>query len=121
MADVSGPSFITLLVSNVETSRRFYTDKIGLPESPEKRPKAQAYATKPSGMAIRQMEPESPKSASPGQGILVWLHTTDSKAFHDQLKAKGVFIAKELEDGPFGKTFSFQDPDGYVLGVYDGA
>ena len=72
-------------------------------------------------MAIRQDEAESPKAASPGQGVLIWLHTTDSKAMHDTLKERGVSIARELEDGPFGKTFSFKDPDGYVMGVYDGA
>lgn len=121
MAELSGPSFVTLLVDNLETSRRFYKDKLGLPESAEKRPNAQAFATKPCGIALRQSEPESPKSSNPGQGILVWFHTTDSKALHDQLKERGVTIARELEDSPFGKTFSFHDPDGYVLGVYDGA
>lgn len=121
MTELSGPSFVTLLVENLETSRAFYRDKIGLKESAEKRPNAQAFDTKPCGLALRQREPESPKAASPGQGILVWFHAADSKAMHDQLKAKEVVIAREMENGPFGKTFSFQDPDGYVLGIYDGA
>lgn len=121
MTELSGPSFVTLLVGNLETSRAFYKDTIGFKESAEKRPGAQAFDTKPCGLALRVMEPESPKAASPGQGVLVWFHTTDSKAMHDQLKAKGVVIAREMENSPFGRTFSFQDPDGYVLGVYDGA
>ncbi len=30
------------------------------------------------------------------------------------------FIVEELRQGPFGMTFSFKDPDGYVLTVHDG-
>lgn len=119
--ELSGPSFVTLLVSNVENSRTFYREKVGLPESAEKRPDAQAFDTKPCGLALRKREAESPTPSSPGDGILLWFHAKDSKAMHDQLKGRGVTIARELEDGPFGKTFSFHDPDGFVLGVYDGA
>jgi catechol 2,3-dioxygenase-like lactoylglutathione lyase family enzyme len=120
--DLSGPSFVTLLVSNLEASERFYREKLGFPLA-EVQPKgnARAFDIKPCGLALRLMEPESPKAAAPGAGILLWFHTTDSKALHDQLKASEVDIAIELADSPFGKTFSFSDPDGYILGVYDGA
>jgi catechol 2,3-dioxygenase-like lactoylglutathione lyase family enzyme len=43
MTNVSGPDFITLLVSNLETSYRFYTEKIGLNESSEKQPNANTF------------------------------------------------------------------------------
>ena len=66
MANISGPDFITILVSDLKASYSFYKEEIGLPESAE------------------------------------------------------IPIVEELREGPFGMTFSFQDPDGYVMTVHDG-
>jgi catechol 2,3-dioxygenase-like lactoylglutathione lyase family enzyme len=117
MTEVSGPDFITLLVADLDASLRFYKDKIGLKASGEKLPHAHSFDTKPCGLAIRQ---SSEKVAIPGQGVLIWLRTTDSAALCKTLKERAVPIVKDLQDGPFGKTFSFQDPDGHVLSVHDG-
>jgi len=38
---------------------------------------------------------------------------------HDQLAADGIPIVTAPFDGPFGCTFSFRDPDGYVITVHD--
>ena len=118
MANISGPDFITLLVSDLEASYKFYQEKIGLNESPEKQPNAHAFSTKPCGLAIRQ-SPDAHKIDNPGQGIIVWLHTSDATALHNDLKEQGVPIVGELRKGPFGMTFSFRDPDGYVMTVHD--
>jgi hypothetical protein len=56
MANISGPDFITLLVSDLKTSYSFYKEKIGLRESAEKRPNAHAFQTKPCGLAIGSSE-----------------------------------------------------------------
>jgi predicted enzyme related to lactoylglutathione lyase len=40
---------------------------------------------------------------------------------HDRLAADGITIVTAPFDGPFGRTFSFSDPDGYVITVHDGA
>jgi predicted enzyme related to lactoylglutathione lyase len=119
MMNISGPDFITLLVSDLEVSYNFYKDEIGLSESPEKRPNAYAFATKPCGFAIRQSS-DRRKIDNPGQGIIVWLYTADSTALHDDLKKRGVPIVEGLKQSPFGVTFSFRDPDGYVMAVHDG-
>ena len=119
MTAISGPDFITLLVSDLEASYKFYKDKIGLPESPEKQPNAYAFATQPCAMAIRQSS-DRIKIDNPGQGIIVWLHTSDATALHNDLKKQGVPIVEDLRKSPFGMTFSFRDPDGYILAVHDG-
>lgn len=119
MPDISGPDFITLLVHDLEASYRFYKEKIGLTESSEKRPNAHAFATKPCGLAIRQ-SPSAGTTANPGQGIIVWFLASDATAEYHRLKEHGVPIAEDLRKGPFGMTFSFRDPDGYVLTVHDG-
>jgi predicted enzyme related to lactoylglutathione lyase len=119
MTDILGPDFITLLVSDLEASYRFYTDQVGLTESSEKQPNAHAFATKPCGLAIRQ-SPQRHKVDHPGQGIIVWWHTADASALHNHLKQRGVPIVEGLRTSPFGLTFSFRDPDGYVMAVHDG-
>ena len=120
--DLSGPSFVTLLVSNLDMSEKFYKDKLGFPLSKmQPRGNARAFDTKPCGLVLRMTAMESPKPMTPGEGILLWLYTSNSKVLHDQLKASGTKIAVGLGESPFGRTFSIQDPDGYVLGVYDGA
>jgi predicted enzyme related to lactoylglutathione lyase len=119
MTDITGPDFITLLVSNLEASYRFYKEQIGLNESSEKRPNAYAFDTKPCGLAIRQSA-DSRKVENPGQGIIIWLRTLDATGLHNELKGRGVPIVNHLQNSPFGMTFSFKDPDGYIMTVHDG-
>lgn len=119
MTNISGPDFITMIVSDLEVSYNFYKEKIGLNESPEKRPNAYAFATKPCGFAIRQSS-DRQKIDNPGQGIILWLHTSDATTLHENLKERGVPIVEDLRQGPFGMTFSFKDPDDYILTIHDG-
>lgn len=119
MTEIEGVDFVTLLVSDLASSYEFYKLKLGLTESDEKRPNAYAFSMKPVSMAIRHA-PDRPRVDHPGQGIIVWLKTSDAAALHAEWKARGVPIVEELHSSPFGMTFSFRDPDGYVLGVHDG-
>lgn len=119
MTDISGPDFITLLVGDLERSYKFYKEQIGLNESSEKRPNAHAFATKPCGLAIRQ-SPDTRKVENPGRGIIIWLRTSDAPSLHKELKERAVPIVEDLRKSPFGMTFSFKDPDGYIIAVHDG-
>ncbi len=119
MATISGIDFVTLLVSDLETSYHFYKDKIGLAESTEKQPDAHAFSMKPTGLAIRQ-SPGKRGITNPGAGVIVWLRTTDAAALHADFIKRGVVIVEDLRKSPFGMTFSFKDPDGYILAVHDG-
>ncbi len=120
MTEIAGVDFVTLLVENLATSYEFYKVKLGLTESSEQRPNAHAFSMRPVSMAIRQA-PDGWRNQNPGQGIIVWLRTQDATALHRELKERGVPIAEELRNSPFGMTFSFRDPDGYVLTVHDGS
>ncbi len=120
MPDVLGPDFITLQVRNLEISRRFYAEVIGFKPSPEVRPNAAAFATKPIGFAIRQAQIDLDAVAQLGHGVIVWFRTDDATALHAHLIAHGVPIVQGLAESPFGKTFTFRDPDGYLITVHDG-
>jgi predicted enzyme related to lactoylglutathione lyase len=119
MTNITGPDFITLLVSDLEASYRFYKENIGLSESTEKRPNAYAFTTKPCGLAIR-LSAKKPRTEHAGQGIIISLRSSDATALYEELKRRGVPIVEELRQSPFGMTFSFEDPDGYILTVHDG-
>ena len=120
MSDLKGPDFITLFVRNLEVSRRFYADVIGFKLSPEERPNAVAFATQPIAFAVRKSPIDLDADPELGRGILLWFRAEDAVALHDRLKKDGVTIAQALADGPFGKTFAFRDPDGYLITVHDG-
>jgi ADP-ribose pyrophosphatase YjhB (NUDIX family) len=59
--------------------------------------------------------------AQPGIGAAIWLHATDVQAIHDALVADGHTIVSAPIDGPFGRTFTFADPDGYQVTLHDRA
>ena len=120
MTNSMGPDFITLQVRDLEASRHFYSEIIGLKIAPEVRPNAVAFATQPIGFAIRKALMELDAIASPGYGVIVWFHTEDAAALLKLLKERSVPIVQDLADGPFGKMFTFRDPDGYLITVHDG-
>lgn len=55
----------------------------------------------------------------PGIGAAIWLHATDPQNIHDALLADGHPIITDPIDGPFGRTFTFADPDGYHVTLHD--
>jgi catechol 2,3-dioxygenase-like lactoylglutathione lyase family enzyme len=119
MSDLLGPDFITLLVRDLDVSRKFYAHLLELPESPEKRPNAVAFATKPCGFAIRKAR-DAASPPGPSQGIILWFRARSTVSLNARLTERGVPITSALADGPFGKTLTFRDPDGYLITVHDG-
>ena len=81
------------------------------------------FATASIAFAVRAAVPGVDLDAitQPGLGVAVWLHSTDAQALHDELAAAGVPITAAPIDGPFGRTFTFADPDGYLITVHDKA
>ena len=120
---VTGPDFVSLQVRDVERAAAFYADTLGLPRAAMERPGAVVFATRPAAFAVRSPLPGTDLDATPrpGMGVALWLHADDAQEVHDRLAAAGVPIVEAPVEGPFGRTFSFADPDGYVVTVHDGA
>jgi predicted enzyme related to lactoylglutathione lyase len=53
--------------------------------------------------------------------MALWLHAPDAQDIHDALAAAGTTIVSAPVDGPFGRTFTFADPDGYQVTLHDRA
>jgi len=120
---VTGPDFISLQVRDLDRSQRFYEQFLGLTRSEAGPPHAVVFDTKPVAFAVRDALPGVDLDAVPqlGLGVALWLHATDTQAIHDALAAAGTPIVSAPADGPFGRTFTFADPDGYQITLHDRA
>ena len=116
----TGPSFISLQVRDLERSAAFYEHALGLGRQPGP-PHAVVFATRPIAFAVRDREPgvDLDAGARPGLGTALWMHTTDIDATLAAIRAAGGTIVVEPYDGPFGRTVTFADPDGYHVTVHD--
>ncbi|RYY43615.1 MAG: VOC family protein [Actinomycetales bacterium] len=121
MATVTGPDFVALQVTDLEASAAFYEERLGLTRAPVAPPGAVVFATSPVAFAVREPLPGldvAAVSPRPGAGVALWLASDDAQAVHDDLAAHEVEILHEPVDGPFGRTFTFADPDGYAVTVH---
>lgn len=116
----TGPDFISLQARDLAASQTFYERYLGLVRSQAGPPHAVVFETKPIAFALRDVIPGTDLSsvAQPGIGAAIWLHATDVQAIHDALAADGHTIVTEPFDGPFGRTFTFADPDGYQVTLH---
>jgi predicted enzyme related to lactoylglutathione lyase len=118
---VTGPDFIALQVRDLDRAAAFYEQRLGLHRAPASPPGAVVFATTPVPFAVREPLPGTDLDAGgrPGLGVALWLASTDAQALHDALAAAGVTIVVPPFDGPFGRTFTFADPDGYAVTIHD--
>ncbi len=119
---VTGPTFIALQVRDIERAADIYETQLGLKRTPVAPPGAVVFDTKPASFAVREplhgvdLDAASPH---PGIGVALWLHADDAQALHDSLAADGVPVTVAPFDSPFGRTFTFSDPDGYAITLHD--
>jgi predicted enzyme related to lactoylglutathione lyase len=118
---VGGPDFIGLQVRDLERAAHFYESQLGLKRAPGGPQHAVVFATTPA-FAVREALPDVDLDAvapHPGAGVILWLGAHDAQTLHDTLANSGVTITIAPFDGPFGRTFTFTDPDGYAVTVHD--
>lgn len=121
MPAINGPDFIAFQVRDLEASRRFYTETLGLRVSQQGPPHAVVFETKPIPFAVREPLVDLDATDKLGWGVALWMHVDDADALYAKLRAEDVTILGEPVDGPFGRTFTFRDPDGYGITVHDRA
>ncbi|NDK30305.1 VOC family protein [Nesterenkonia haasae] len=119
----TGPDFISLQVRNLDASQKFYEKYLGLVRSPAGPPHAVVFDTRPIAFALRDLVPGTDLDAvaQPGIGAAIWLHATGVQEIHDALVADAQTIVIAPFDGPFGRTFTFADLDGYQITLHDRA
>jgi len=122
MTAASGPGFISLQVRDMTASAAFYEKYLGFARQPGP-PHAVVFATTPAAFAVRDAAPgvDLDSVLQLGLGVGIWLHAPEAQAVHDALEADGIRITSAPVDGPFGRTFTFADPDGYLITLHDRA
>ena len=116
---VTGLDFLALQVRDVDAAAAFLEERLGLRRAPAAPPGAVVFATEPVPIAVREPLPGTDLDAGrPGLGVALWLATSDAVALRDSLVAAGVEVLGPVADTPFGPTFSFVGPEGYVLTVH---
>jgi predicted enzyme related to lactoylglutathione lyase len=115
---VVGPSFISLQVHDLEGSARFYEERLGLSRAAFSPPHAVVFDTRPVPFAVRDALVDLDVVDGLGWGVALWFKAEDVEKIHGDLVEHGVRIVTELFDGPFGRTFAFADPDGYVVTLH---
>jgi catechol 2,3-dioxygenase-like lactoylglutathione lyase family enzyme len=118
MAKLIGPDFVALQVKDLEASKRFYTERLGLKVAKHSPPDAVVFDTKPIALAIRRPIVDLQASSHLGWGVSLWVAADDADALHRTLTDAGVPIVVPPADGPFGRFFTFRDPDGYGITVH---
>jgi len=120
---VTGPDFVSLQARDLDASQAFYEQYLGLVRAPAGPPHAVVFATGPIAFALRDVLPGTDLDSvtQPGIGAAIWLHATEVQAIHDALAADGHTIVSAPVDGPFGRTFTFADLDGYQITLHDRA
>lgn len=123
-AGTSGPDFVSFQVRDLAASAEFYEHLVGLTRLPTPNPQAVVFS-RGGGTAFAVREPlpgvDLDAAGQLGAGVGVWFHDPEAAARHARLVEAGVPIVQEPADGPFGTTFAFRDPDGYVVTIHSRA
>ncbi len=115
MAKLIGPDFVALQVHDLDASRRFYRDTVGLEVASSSPPNVVVFNTSPIPFAVREPMVELDAVPQLGWGIALWFSCDDPDALYTTLLEAGVSILQEPIDGAFGRQFTFADPDGYAI------
>lgn len=109
---LSGLNFVMVHVNDIEEARNFYTEKLGL-EVEDVAPNFVQF--KQQGGATFAISHEPTISPAQGNDIELWWFVDNADAVYAELRNRGVEIAQEPEDEPFGRTFAIKDPSGNTL------
>lgn len=113
--------FISIQVLDMKKSETFYTEIMGFKKGISPNPHAIVFETEAGAIfAIRTPMIDLEKIEMRGAGISLWFKVVDADTLFNHLKEKNVSIIKPIEDGPFGRTFILQDPNGYAITVHGG-
>ena len=114
------PGFISIAVSDVQKSAAFYKDYLGgVRDSFDFGPDSAVFVGWPTYALSSARRPGQPGPSPDTTSIQVWWRASDAQALYERAAASSVPILREPFDGPFGRTFTMADPDGYPITVYE--
>lgn len=116
MSSSTNLDFLSIQVTDLELSKKFYKEILNFKETKEKRPDAVVFENAAGTIfAIREPLFEIEDKMVLGLGVSLWFGVEDIEEFFKKVKDTDAKIITSLTDGPFGKMFIIKDPDGYNL------
>ena len=104
-------SRILLRPADLDRSRRFYRDVLGLAVYREFGPADDPAVVFFLGQGLLEVSGHAP--GPPGASLVIWLQVRDARAEHDRLAAAGVPVLRGPAREPWGLVETWiEDPDG---------
>ena len=114
------PGFISIAVRDARSSAGFYERYLGaVRDTFDFGPDSAVFVGWPTFALSSVRRPGLPEPSPETTTIQLWWRASDAQALYEQARADGVPILTEPFDGPFGRTFTMADPDGYRITVYE--
>lgn len=108
-------AFVSVQVSDLETSRQFYTDVLTFKPADQSPPNALVFADQSgASFAIRKPLVDLTATDRLGWGVALWFGVADLDAFRQQVGNRADLV-QDIQQTPFGRTLVLADPDGYQL------
>lgn len=108
-------SFVSLQVSDLEASGKFYTEILGFKPVLQSPPDAIVFEQKNgAAFAIRKPMIELSKANLLGWGVAVWFGIGNLDTFLEHHRAH-ITIVKDIHPTPFGRILVVADPDRYSI------
>jgi predicted enzyme related to lactoylglutathione lyase len=119
-AVTGSPGFISVAVSDAQRSAAFYERYLGaVRDTFDFGPNAVAFVGWPT-FAVNAVRRPGQAGPSPDTTtIQLWWRASDAQALYERVVADGIRILAEPVDGPFGRTFTMADPNGYRVTIYE--
>ena len=114
------PGFISIAVSDVSRSAAFYERHLGgVRDTFDFGPDAVAFVGWPTFALSAARRPGQPGPSPETTSIQLWWRASDAQALYERMVEAKIHILTEPFDGPFGRTFTMADPDGYRITIYE--
>jgi predicted enzyme related to lactoylglutathione lyase len=114
------PGFISIAVRDAQASAGFYERYLGaVRDTFDFGPDSAVFVGWPTFALSSVRRPGLPEPSPETTTIQLWWRASDAQTLCEQARAGGVPILTEPFDGPFGRTFTMADPDGYRITVYE--
>ena len=110
--------YVELAVDDLEAAKAFYAKALGWTFNDYGPDYAGIQDPRNPGQEVGGLNPSS-ESARGGGGVLALVRTANADEALASVTAAGGRIQIELHDYPGGRRFTFADPSGNVLGVYE--
>lgn len=112
---VSGIATVWLPVTDLDRAVGFYRDALGLDVAEQQSEWAELKAD---GLTIGLNARSEETPSGDGGAVVAFRVDDDIEAAAGQLRDKGVDLAGEVSEHPWGKVVTFADPDGNDLQLY---